>query len=53
MDVYRGNIVLTDWESSLCPAVVVVQDGKVVGVEKNTIDISHIKGPINKVKVYF
>ena len=39
MKVVRGNLVLTDAESQISPAVIAVKDGKIVEVIKDTTQI--------------
>lgn len=53
VEVFVGNLVLTDSDSEIGPAVIVVQNGRIAEVHKGTADVNVVKGRINKVKVWF
>ena len=39
MKIYRGKLVLTDADSEIGPALIVVKDGKIIEVVKGTTEI--------------
>ena len=39
MEVYCGNLILTDENSQISPAIIVVKDGKILQVVQGTKDV--------------